>query len=118
MATYTVQTGDTLFAIAQRYGVTVEAIVQANSITNPNVIFVGQVLTIPGTGTGETGGETGPGEGETGGGENEVSRRIGNLLYTISTDKRTYNRGENVVIALTKTNTGNRDVILRYRTAQ
>ena len=25
MATYTVQTGDTLFAIAQRYGVTVEA---------------------------------------------------------------------------------------------
>ena len=45
--TYTVQSGDTLSSIAQRYGVTVEAISQANEITNPNQIQVGQVLTIP-----------------------------------------------------------------------
>ena len=48
---YTVQAGDTLYAIALRYGVTVQAIVNANGFTNANLIRVGQVLTIPGTGT-------------------------------------------------------------------
>jgi peptidoglycan hydrolase-like protein with peptidoglycan-binding domain len=44
---YVVQAGDTLAAIAQRFGTTVEAIVSANNIQNPDLIFVGQVLTIP-----------------------------------------------------------------------
>lgn len=47
---YVVQPGDTLFTIAQKFGTTIDAIVRANNITNPDVIFVGQVLTIP-TGT-------------------------------------------------------------------
>ncbi len=119
MATYTVQTGDTLFAIAQRFGTTVEALVQANNIANPNVIFVGQVLTIPGDGdTGGTNGDNGGDNGVTGGRENEVSRRIDNLTYTIFTDQRIYDRGENVVITLIKTNTSSRNITLRYRTAQ
>ncbi|HLL75412.1 MAG TPA: GH25 family lysozyme [Pyrinomonadaceae bacterium] len=45
--TYTVQPGDTLSAIAARYGTTVDAICQANNIANPNEVGVGQVLTIP-----------------------------------------------------------------------
>lgn len=45
--TYVVQAGDNLYRIAQRYGTTVSAIVTANSITNPNLIYVGQVLVIP-----------------------------------------------------------------------
>ena len=44
---YVVQPGDTLFTIAQKFGTTIDAIVRANNITNPDVIFVGQVLTIP-----------------------------------------------------------------------
>lgn len=44
---YIVQPGDTLAIIAQKFGTTVEAIVRANNITNPNLIYVGQVLTIP-----------------------------------------------------------------------
>lgn len=44
---YVVQAGDTLASIAQRFGTTVEAIVRANNLTDPNLIFVGQVLTIP-----------------------------------------------------------------------
>jgi lysozyme len=45
--TYTIKAGDTLTAIAIKFGVTVPAIASANNITDPNRISVGQVLTIP-----------------------------------------------------------------------
>ncbi|OJT27628.1 peptidoglycan-binding protein [Archangium sp. Cb G35] len=45
---YTVQPGDTLSGIASRFGSSVSAIAQANGISNPNLIHVGQQLTIPG----------------------------------------------------------------------
>ena len=48
---YTVMASNTLFSIAQRFGVTVQQIAAANpQIENPNIIFVGQVICIP-TGT-------------------------------------------------------------------
>jgi LysM repeat protein len=43
---YIVQRGDTLSAIAWRFGTTVWAITQANGIWNPNLIYVGQRLLI------------------------------------------------------------------------
>ncbi|MGB1286762.1 MAG: LysM peptidoglycan-binding domain-containing protein [Aggregatilineales bacterium] len=46
--TYAVAPGDTLGRIAQRFGTTFQAIASANNIANPNLIFVGQVLNIPG----------------------------------------------------------------------
>jgi LysM repeat protein len=45
--TYVVQQGDTLAAIAQRFGTSVAAIQAANGIADPNQIVVGQVLVIP-----------------------------------------------------------------------
>ena len=44
---YTVQRGDTLGKIAQRYGVEINAIISANQISNPDLLEVGQTLTIP-----------------------------------------------------------------------
>ncbi len=45
--TYTVRAGDTLAEIAARFGVTIQALVQANNIENVDYIEVGQVLVIP-----------------------------------------------------------------------
>jgi predicted RNase H-like nuclease (RuvC/YqgF family) len=45
--THTVQRGETLASIAEKYGVTVADIVTANGISNPNLIAVGQELVIP-----------------------------------------------------------------------
>lgn len=45
---YTVRPGDTLSAIAQRFGVTLQQILAVNpQITNANVIFIGQSVCIP-----------------------------------------------------------------------
>jgi LysM repeat protein len=45
---YTVQVGDTVSSVAVRNGVTAWAIVEANHLANPNFIYVGQRLVIPG----------------------------------------------------------------------
>lgn len=45
---YTVKSGDTLYAIAKKYGLSVQQIVAANNIKNANLILPGQILTIPG----------------------------------------------------------------------
>lgn len=47
-ATHVVESGETLGLIAANYGTSVDAIVQANGLSNPNYIYVGQELTIPG----------------------------------------------------------------------
>lgn len=48
--TYVVQPGDTLYRVAVRFGITVQAVAAANNIQNVNFITVGQVLVIPGGG--------------------------------------------------------------------
>lgn len=45
--TYTVKRGDTLSEIAEKYQVTVEALVASNGIRNPDIIKAGQKLIIP-----------------------------------------------------------------------
>ena len=44
---YTVVSGDTLSEIALRYGVTVDQLVKTNQINDPNLIYIGQMLTLP-----------------------------------------------------------------------
>ena len=45
---YSIQRGDTLNAIARHFGLTVTALIEANDIPDPNIIFPGQKLIIPG----------------------------------------------------------------------
>jgi LysM repeat protein len=45
--THVVQSGETLFRIGLRYGLSWQVIAEANGITNPNLITAGMVLTIP-----------------------------------------------------------------------
>lgn len=44
---YVVQGGDTLRAIAERFGITMEEIIEINRLENPNALSVGQILIIP-----------------------------------------------------------------------
>ncbi|MFS0673396.1 LysM peptidoglycan-binding domain-containing protein [Ornithinibacillus sp. 179-J 7C1 HS] len=44
---YTVQSGDTLSTIANRFGVSIASIVAANNLSNPDQLFIGMQLSIP-----------------------------------------------------------------------
>jgi len=71
---YRIQPGDTLSAIAERFGTTWQALAQVNNIANPNLIFPDRMLTIP-NGTGGTGGVEGgsPVGGTPGSGSSDVA---------------------------------------------
>ena len=47
LRTHVVAVGDTLTKIAARYNTTVPALMQANNITNMDLIFLGLTLVIP-----------------------------------------------------------------------
>lgn len=47
-AQHVVQPGETLFVIANRYGISFDSLILANSLPNPDVLEIGQILVIPG----------------------------------------------------------------------
>jgi LysM repeat protein len=73
---HVVQRGETLYSIARRYGTSVTTLVQANGLRNANFIWVGQRLTIPGSGGG--------GGSSSGGGSGLHVVRWGETLYSIA----------------------------------
>jgi LasA protease len=52
---YVVKSGDTLGVIAQEYSVSLESLISENNLSNPNLLSVDQVLTIPPPSPGPTG---------------------------------------------------------------
>ena len=48
-STYTVRSGDTLSSIASKFGTSYQALASLNGISNPNLIYVGQVLRVNGS---------------------------------------------------------------------
>ena len=122
MATYTVQTSDTLFGIADRLGTTVETLIQLNTITDPDLLYVGQVLRVP---DGSTGGISGGVTGNTTvtagaaeGGDPSVTRTFRGFRYTLRTNRAVYRLGQPVVLTLVKTNVSGSPITLRYPTGQ
>jgi LysM repeat protein len=83
--THVVRPGETLFTIARQYGLTVQQIAAANGITNPDRIYAGQVLVIPGGegSEGTSGGTTSytvvPGDTLSG-----IARRFGTTVATLA----------------------------------
>ncbi len=50
LGSYTVQSGDTMYALARRFNTTVATLAQLNNIVNPNLIYPGETLRVPGAG--------------------------------------------------------------------
>lgn len=115
--TYTVQSGDTLAKIAERFNTTVERLVELNNLSNPNMINVGQVLVVDeqveNTEPEQTTVESSAGEVDP-----FVTRVIDGLLYIFGTTRAVYRQGEPITIYLTKTNISGRTLRLFYPTAQ
>jgi len=52
---YTVQAGDTLGFIAERYGISVKTLMEANNITDANLLMAGMMLNVPAPNPGDGG---------------------------------------------------------------
>jgi LysM repeat protein len=79
---HTVQAGENLYRISKRYGVTVEAIMAANGITDARSLKVGQVLLIPAAGGGTTG--TGAYVVQPGDTLYSIAKRFGTTVETLA----------------------------------
>lgn len=75
---YRVESGDTLGQIATRFDTTVERLAEANDIDNVNLIYVGQLLDIPGSDT-----DTGNGSGDTSGDNDDNGGSNAATTYTV-----------------------------------
>lgn len=139
MIRYVVQPGDTLTSIALRHGTTVRALMDANNLANPDIIFVGQVLLIPTTGPTPPTPPTcppcppcpptpptpptppfppflpTPPPPTT---RPSVTRTFDGVEYTLSVNKSVYAVGEPIIIRLSKRNILTVPLTLTYRTSQ
>ncbi len=77
--TYTVQRGDWFYSIARKFGVSVAALQAANPTVNPNFVYPGQVLSIPGSS-----GAPAPAPAPSTSGGNTYTVRAGDTLYSIA----------------------------------
>jgi len=77
---YTVQRGDTLTALARRFGVSVQALAQENNISNTSHITVGQHLCIPNAGPAPTPGHYTVQRGDT---LTAIARRFGTTVRAL-----------------------------------
>ncbi|KAI4214011.1 MAG: hypothetical protein LQ351_003415 [Letrouitia transgressa] len=58
---YTIQSGDTFWSIAQKLGISVDALQAANPGVNPSALQIGQVINLPSSGGNNGGGNNGGG---------------------------------------------------------
>ncbi|OCL28533.1 hypothetical protein U472_01215 [Orenia metallireducens] len=118
---YRVKPGDTLYEIAQRFGTTVQTLIDLNDIENPDMIEVGQIIIVPDRGVDRDF-------------DRDIDRDVGRrvevrtknfdytvvngLLIVMFTNKDIYNPGENIRVTLVKTNITNSPIKLSYSSGQ
>ncbi len=71
---YTIVSGDTLSGIASKFGVSMDSLVAANGIANPNLIYAGQTIVIPGGGSSNT---------TSSGSSGQLSGSYQNMIYQV-----------------------------------
>lgn len=93
--TYSVQPGDTLYAIAQRFGLTVSQLLAANTGIDPRSLFIGQPIRLPdGNGDRDGGGMQVTGVITREGVECPALRGSDGRLYTLAGDTGDYGPGD------------------------
>jgi LysM repeat protein len=118
---YRVKPGDTLYEIAQRFGTTVQTLIDLNDIENPDMIEVGQIIIVPDRGVDRDF-------------DRDIDRDVGRrvevrtknfdytvvngLLIVMFTNKDIYDPGENIRVTLVKTNITNSPIKLSYSSGQ
>jgi LysM repeat protein len=107
--THVVRAGETLSAIARRYGVPVWVLARANSLTNPSLIVPGQVLIIPGS--------SDPAPAPAGGGKRIVIDLSEQHLYAYQNGVLVYSFVVSTGKAGSRTRTGNFSVLDKYPNA-
>lgn len=116
MDIYEVKAGESLYIIARTFGTTVEELVRLNNIEDPDDISAGQQLLVPaadpGTGTGGAAGMTRQAD------RTYATTTVDGLRYILITDRRQYQRGEQVLITFIKCNVSSGTIVLNYPTAQ
>jgi LysM repeat protein len=75
-SSYTIKSGDTISAIAARFGVSTQALLAANGLTTSSIIYPGQKIVIPAGGGASAGGSPGGGSVTTLTAEQETNARI------------------------------------------
>lgn len=79
----TVQQGDTVAQLAQKYDSSVQAIADANHLADPNVILVGQQLEIPTDKVNDDNGDTNNNQSGNQNGINQASYNLGNVNNSV-----------------------------------
>ncbi|HHW03242.1 MAG TPA: LysM peptidoglycan-binding domain-containing protein [Thermoanaerobacterales bacterium] len=122
MIRYLVRSGDTLSAIAERFNTTVKAIMEANNLKDPDIIFAGQVLLIPveipGAPPAAPCPPSPPPPAPPAPRRPTVTRTFDGVEYTMSLNRAVYKMGEPVTIRLRKKNILSVPLTLTYRTTQ
>ncbi len=111
MLTYEIRQGDTLFLVAQRFGITVQDILLYNQIPNPDRIDVGLVIRLPVDILPPTVPSPLPVR-------NIASRCADGMLLTLLVDRMFYLRNQPVGLTLVKTNISGRPITLNYLSSQ